>query len=110
VNDLVKTKKIKLLDCIIQSSEHDFWIHRPNVAVKMTLYSNSNTRLRAYGFAKVSHPDEWNLEFGISLAVRKASAFILKQAKKKGVDLNYLIAKEGESYLLGTAVQDPLEI
>jgi len=76
----------------------------------MTLYPNSNAKLRAYGFAKVSHPDEWNLEFGISLAVRKASACILKQAKKKGVDLNYLLAKKGESYLLGTATQDPFEI
>ena len=110
MNGEAKTKKKELLDCIIQSSEQDFWVQRPNVAVKMTLYPNSNTALRAYGFAKVSHPDEWNLEFGISLAVRKAAACILKQAKKKGVGLTYLLAKEGESYLLGTAAQDPFEI
>jgi len=91
VNDITKDKKKQLLDAIIQSSIQDFWVQRPNVAVQMTLSHPAVGDMTTYGFAKVAHPDVWNLDFGVSLAVRKAAAQIVKLAPFVGADLSYLL-------------------
>lgn len=92
MNDITKVRKQKLLDAIIEAAEVEFWIQCPNIFVKMTLRPNSDTELETGGFAKVSHPDEWDLEFGEDLALKKAAAQMVKLAKARRVDLSYLSA------------------
>ena len=90
MNSEVKTKKQMLLDAIIKNSERKYWVQRPNVAVNMQLHLRMSGTRQAFGFAKVSHPDDWDEEFGKRLAERKAASCILKQTKEEGLDLIYL--------------------
>jgi len=106
MNGEAKTKKKELLDRIIQVSEQNFLVQRPNVAVSLSIESN----LCACGFAKVSYPDTWNEEFGKHLAARKAAACILKQAKEKAIDLSYLLAEEEKPFVRKKLVRDYIRI
>ena len=91
MNDRARNEKQMLLDAIIEVSSTETWIQRPNVAVNMFFKCGLN-EMQAFGFAKVARPDKWDEEFGKQLAKRKAAACVLKQAKKKGVDLRYWLA------------------
>ncbi len=90
MNGIAKVRKYNLLDAIIEVAEIEFWIQRPNIFVKMTLHPNSAIELETGGFAKVSHPDEWDLEFGEDLALKKAASQMVKLAKGRRVNLGYL--------------------
>ena len=47
----------------------EVWQKQPYTAARVTMDGHAG-----YGFSKVAHPDAWDADFGIELAVRKAIA------------------------------------
>lgn len=70
---------------------------RPYSAVEM-VYKVKDKEFRAKGFSKVKWPDEWNDEFGFSLACLKAAAKVAKEVVKDKELLNSIMEKEIGSF------------
>ncbi len=87
----------KLINIIlIDASVPNMIQEKPYTAIEMVFEFN-NKVFAAKGFSKVKYPDEWNDEFGFSLACLKAAAKIAKEVGMNKELLNSILDKENES-------------
>ena len=57
----------------------EVWQDRPNTAVRVVCIWQNQDFFKAYGFAKVRYPDQWNSDKGVELATAKAVGKIVKK-------------------------------
>lgn len=67
----------ELMEDIVATATVGLWQDQPYTAARLCV-THESKEYTAFGFAKVSHPDEWDAKYGKDLAVRKAAAKIAK--------------------------------
>lgn len=94
-------RHVTRVSTIVRKSPRQPWTY-VEVEVTIAVRGAVQTYLD-FGFAKVTHPDEWDKEYGIVLARRKAEAEIARRMLADGWDVPVERLDGGEGDVAPTA-------